>query len=151
MSDEEKTVNLIIASHGGMAEATLRSAEQIVGPVESAQVVTMSFSMNLDDLEKEFRTAISNLNEDEGIMILVDLFGGSCSNVAARLYKEFSEKGRKFAVLAGFNLPMVVEFACSTQRGDLLQITEKISTAGQNACINVGNKLDALAAKKITK
>ncbi|WP_027586373.1 MULTISPECIES: PTS sugar transporter subunit IIA [Acidipropionibacterium] len=100
-------VALVIAAHGEMAPALLASAEMIAGPSEDVRAVTFSKSEGPDDLLKKYEEASQELGSD--VLFLVDLFGGSPFNAAAR----FAAAHPGTDVVTGVNLPMLVEVLMS--------------------------------------
>ena len=77
-------VCLVVAAHGHLAEGLVASSAMIVGPSDDAAV---------------------EVSPSQEYLILVDLFGGSPYNAAARF-----AAGRDDAdVVTGVNLPMVIE------------------------------------------
>ena len=95
-------VSLVIAAHGHLAEGLVASSAMIVGP--SDDVVAFESSEGPDDLLAKYAAAVEGSPSQEHL-ILVDLFGGSPYNAAARF-----AAGRDDAdVVTGVNLPMVIE------------------------------------------
>ncbi|EXJ23187.1 PTS system, mannose-specific IIB component [Alkalibacterium sp. AK22] len=98
-------VGIILASHGEFAEGILQSGEMIVGEQENVKAVTLLPSEGPDDIRKKMEKAIASFDTDE-ILFLVDLWGGTPFNQANTL---FEDKKDKWAIVAGLNLPMLIE------------------------------------------
>lgn len=96
-------VALIIAAHGAMAPQLLASAEMIAGPAKDAEAVTFTASEGPDDLLAKYEAAYQKLGPD--VLFLVDLFGGSPFNAAAR----FAGTHPGTDVVTGVNLPMLID------------------------------------------
>lgn len=99
-------VNLIIASHGDFAKGILMSGSMIFGEQENVEVVTFLPNEGPDDLDKHFQEALAKFNNDNQVLFLVDLWGGSPFNRASLIQKQNPEK---MAIVAGLNLPMLIE------------------------------------------
>jgi len=99
-------VNLIIASHGDFAKGILMSGSMILGEQENVEVVTFLPNEGPDDLDKHYQEALAKFNNDDQILFLVDLWGGSPFNRASLIQKQNPEK---MAIIAGLNLPMLIE------------------------------------------
>lgn len=99
-------VNLIIASHGDFAKGILMSGSMIFGEQENVGVVTFLPNEGPDDLDKHYQEALAKFNNDDQILFLVDLWGGSPFNRASLIQKQNPEK---MAIIAGLNLPMLIE------------------------------------------
>lgn len=98
-------VNLIIASHGDFAKGILMSGSMIFGEQENVEVVTFLPNEGADDLDKHYQEALAKFNNDDQILFLVDLWGGSPFNRASLIQKQNPEK---MAIIAGLNLPMLI-------------------------------------------
>ncbi|WP_273713556.1 mannose/fructose/sorbose PTS transporter subunit IIA [Leuconostoc mesenteroides] len=99
-------VNIIIASHGDFAKGILMSGSMIFGEQENVEVVTFLPNEGPDDLDKHYQEALAKFNNDDQILFLVDLWGGSPFNRASLIQKQNPEK---MAIIAGLNLPMLIE------------------------------------------
>lgn len=99
-------VNLIIASHGDFAKGILMSGSMIFGEQENVEVVTFLPNEGPDDLDRHYQEALAKFNNDDQILFLVDLWGGSPFNRASLIQKQDPEK---MAIVAGLNLPMLIE------------------------------------------
>lgn len=98
-------VGIIIATHGEFAAGIKQSASMIFGEQENVESVVFMPSEEPDDLYRKLREAMEKINSDE-ILFLVDLWGGSPFNQANRIFEEAPEKR---AIVAGLNLPMLIE------------------------------------------
>ena len=98
-------VGIIIATHGEFAAGIKQSASMIFGEQENVESVVFMPSEGPDDLYRKLREAMEKINSEE-ILFLVDLWGGSPFNQANRIFEEAPEKR---AIVAGLNLPMLIE------------------------------------------
>lgn len=137
---------LIIASHGRLAAAALESACQIFGPIESASAVALEPNGRLEDLESSLK-GILRAHPGRPAILLVDLFGGSCANVGARILKAVDPAIGPVRVIAGFNLAMLVEFAFSRDKMELDALADRMLEAGRKACLDVNAKLKGVAGR----
>lgn len=99
-------VNLIIASHGDFAKGVLMSGSMIFGEQENVEVVTFLPNEGPDDLDQHYQEALSKFNNDDEVLFLVDLWGGSPFNRASLIQKQNPDK---MAIVSGLNLPMLIE------------------------------------------
>lgn len=137
---------LIIASHGKLAQAALDSACQIFGSIEPSAALGLDANGRLEDLEAAIRD-LRRERPTQPILLLVDLFGGSCANVAARFLKSSPADAPPLRVIAGFNLAMLVEFAFSRDKMDLDALADRMIEAGKKACLDVNAKLRGVAGR----
>ena len=98
-------VGIIIASHGEFAAGIKQSGSMIFGEQEKVESVVFTPSEGPDDLQRKLQEAIAKVDSEE-ILFLVDLWGGSPFNQANKLFEEAPEHR---AIVAGLNLPMLIE------------------------------------------
>ena len=99
-------VGIILASHGEFAKGILQSGAMIFGEQENAQAVTLMPSEGPDDLKAKMKDAIASFDNQDEVLFLVDLWGGTPFNQVNSLFEEHKDK---WAIVAGMNLPMVIE------------------------------------------
>lgn len=99
-------VGIIIASHGEFASGILQSGEMIFGAQENVKAVTLMPSEGPDDVKAKMKEAIASFDNQDEVLFLVDLWGGTPFNQANSLFEEHKDK---WAIVAGMNLPMVIE------------------------------------------
>mgnify|MGYP003365649826 CR=1 FL=1 len=100
-------VNFIIASHGEFAAGIHMSGGMIFGEQENVEVVTFMPSEGPDDMKRKYQEALAKFGEDEQVLFLVDLWGGSPFNQASPFVAENPDQ---MALIAGLNLPMSVSY-----------------------------------------
>ena len=98
-------VGIIIASHGEFAAGIKQSGSMIFGEQEKVESVVFMPSEGPEDLQRKLQEAIAKVDSEE-ILFLVDLWGGSPFNQANKLFEEAPEHR---AIVAGLNLPMLIE------------------------------------------
>ncbi|MCM0647615.1 mannose/fructose/sorbose PTS transporter subunit IIA [Clostridium swellfunianum] len=99
-------VGIILASHGEFAKGILQSGTMIFGEQENVQAVTLLPSEGPDDYKAKLKDAIASFESQDEVLFLVDLWGGTPFNQASSLFEEHKDK---WAIVAGMNLPMVLE------------------------------------------
>lgn len=101
-----KMVGIILASHGEFAEGILQSGAMIFGEQENVKAVTLMPSEGPDDVKAKMQEAIASFDNQDEVLFLVDLWGGTPFNLANSLLEDHKDK---WAIVAGMNLPMVIE------------------------------------------
>lgn len=99
-------VGIILASHGEFAKGILQSGAMIFGEQENVKAVTLMPSEGPDDVKAKMKDAIASFDNQDEVLFLVDLWGGTPFNQANSLFEEHKDK---WAIVAGMNLPMVIE------------------------------------------
>ena len=107
-------LNIIVATHGRFGEELVKSAEMIIGPTESVYTLSLLPEKSFEDFYQEARELFEKI---EGPTIaLVDLFGGTPSNVLTALTKQHEHK-----VISGVNLPVLIDLC---MKGKMLEKIE---------------------------
>lgn len=99
-------VGIILASHGEFAKGILQSSEMIFGQQENVKAVTLMPSEGPNDIRAKLEEAIASFENQDEVLFLVDLWGGTPFNQANTLFEEHKDK---WAIVAGLNLPMLIE------------------------------------------
>ena len=98
-----------------------------------------AISIEADDDMKTRRSEIEEATKDvdsgDGVIILTDLFGGTPSNMAISLMQD-----EKIEVIAGLNLPMLVQLAQIRSKATIAEAAEKTQEAGRKY-IHVASKV----------
>lgn len=98
-------LGIIIVTHGQLGEILIETATIILNEVPEAVVaVSINLTEHVDKLRQKIETAIKSVNDNKGILILTDMFGGTPSNLSY----SFLEEGR-IEVISGVNLPVLVK------------------------------------------
>ncbi|HHW01279.1 MAG TPA: PTS sugar transporter subunit IIA [Thermoanaerobacterales bacterium] len=127
-----KKIALVLISHGKMAEETLKSAQMIAGHIDGAYSISMDEKEGAEGVARKIREVMDDLKNYESILVMVDLIGGTPSNVAV---KELF-KANHVEIVSGFNLGMVLEFATSSLQ-DIGQLKDYLIEIGKNGIKDV--------------
>lgn len=95
----------LLATHGYFAEGMYSSLKMLIG--EQSNVSTLcAYVTDNYDLKAEATAIIDKLNEEDELIIITDIFGGSINNEFMNIIGETS---KKIHLIAGLNLPLVIE------------------------------------------
>ncbi|HLR22771.1 MAG TPA: mannose/fructose/sorbose PTS transporter subunit IIA [Pseudogracilibacillus sp.] len=123
-------VGIILASHGEFAEGILHSSTMIFGEQDNMKAVSITPSEGPDELQEKLKDAVSTLDNQDEVLFLVDLWGGTPFNQTNLLWEENKEK---WAVVSGLNLPMLIEALASRLSMDSAhQIAKSIITTAKD-------------------
>ena len=75
-------MKLIVSAHGMLAKEVVNSAGMVFGAIDDLDIVTFVPGENAETLKARYKELIDGYKEDEEILFLVDLFGGSPYNAA---------------------------------------------------------------------
>ena len=122
-------VGIILASHGEFAKGIMQSGKMIFGEQENVKAVTLMPSEGPDDLRAKMKDAIASFDNQDEVLFLVDLWGGTPFNQANFLFEEHKDK---WAIVAGLNLPMLIEaYGARLSMGSAHEIAAYILNAGK--------------------
>lgn len=99
-------VGIILASHGAFAEGIKESGQMIFGVQEDVAAVVLTPDMGPDDMHKKLLDAIGSFGDQEHVLFLVDLWGGTPFNQVSRILDE--EGHDDWVAITGLNLPMLI-------------------------------------------
>jgi mannose/fructose/sorbose-specific phosphotransferase system IIA component len=98
-------IAVVIGTHGDFSEAILRSYEMISGKSENVACVTLEPGEGVDQLIEKYNRKVKELNIADGVLFVVDLFGGTPFNAVSKL----ALGNEKMEVISGINLAMLLE------------------------------------------
>ncbi|MDO5695301.1 MAG: PTS sugar transporter subunit IIA [Eubacteriales bacterium] len=97
-------MKILLLTHGQLAEGLLHSVTMLIGTLSDVDFISFSESMGIEALTEDVREYLNN-NNDESILIMTDIMGGTPFNVASME----SYENERIAVFYGINLPLFVE------------------------------------------
>ncbi|MDD7544723.1 mannose/fructose/sorbose PTS transporter subunit IIA [Actinobacillus porcinus] len=118
--------HIIVATHGKFSEEIVNSAAMVFGEDENTHVVTFLPGEGGDDLVAKYNAIIEKLPENEPVLFLVDLFGGSPYNAAARVAANRDNTD----IVTGISLPMLLEVLDAKDGADLEELAETAKEVG---------------------
>lgn len=122
-------VGVILASHGEFAEGILQSGSMIFGEQANVQAITLQPSEGPDDLRKKIEEAIKTFENQDEVLFLVDLWGGTPFNQSNALLNGHEDT---WAIVTGLNLPMLIEtYASRLSMNTAHEIAAHITTVAR--------------------
>lgn len=130
-------VGLILISHGQLGRVLLETASEIVGPFDRAEAISVGRQDRLADVERRIEAAIERLDSGQGVLVLVDMFGGTAANVVLGLIGT-----RNIEVVTGCSLPMLLKVSSARSHHESLgSLAQLIKFYGQRNVIVAGEML----------
>ena len=93
---------ILIGTHGRFGEELVSSAEMIMGKMEHVECCSLLSGMSFEEYAASVEQILSKFPGET--LCLVDLFGGTPSNVMTALSRKYNTQ-----VVTGLNLPMLIE------------------------------------------
>ncbi|BCZ48728.1 hypothetical protein psyc5s11_47950 [Clostridium gelidum] len=122
-------ISVIIGTHGMFSEEILKSAEMIFGTQENVGTVTFKPGEGVENLLEKYNKLINELDCADGVLFMVDLFGGSPFNAASII----AMKHDNMEIVAGVNLPMILETLGSRDFSSLSELLAIAENSGKEA------------------
>lgn len=119
-------IGAVIIAHGELAAELLRTVEMVVGPQAKTKAISVTPTKSSDNIFKQIKTAIQDVNDGQGVLVLTDMFGGTPSNISL----SFLDQG-KVEVITGVNLPMLIKFANFRETLPLQKLKKKVVEYGR--------------------
>ncbi len=97
-------IGILIATHGDFASGLLSAVELIAGKQEKVGTIGLHHEDGIEEFEQKVNNMLDDLDDGDGVLVFVDILGGTPSNV---IFRSLSRK--KFKAIAGVNMAMVVQ------------------------------------------
>lgn len=131
-------LNIIIGTHGRFGEEIIKSAEMIVGKMDNVEAVSLLPELSFEDYMKKVDEVLGS--KSGPIISLVDLFGGTPSNVFTVMSRKYGNQ-----VITGLNLPVLIDLFLKTSNDDEIDldklVQETLATL-QESGVNTNKNLD---------
>lgn len=103
-------IGIVIVAHGGLAKEYLAAVEHVIGKQEGIRAISIAAECDREAKQKEICDAADNVDQGDGVIVVVDMFGSSPSNLSMSACNCAERK-----ILYGANLPMLVKLAGSRE------------------------------------
>ena len=116
-------VGILIIAHGTLGESLIHCASHVLNK-RPARLRQLGVTAQDDPLLllPQARALIKELDDGSGVLILSDMYGGSPSNIAAKLLVPGRVEG-----VAGVNLPMLIRALTYRERPLPVLLTKAVS------------------------
>ena len=121
-------IGLLIITHSRLAKELLEAAGFIVGSVEAAECISIETAKDSKKLRNMIKKELDSLNQGDGVLVLVDMFGGTPSNLALSFLQKDSVE-----VVTGVNLPMLLSIVNNRKGKSLVEVANIAKNAGQRS------------------
>lgn len=130
-------VGIVISAHGQLARTMRETAEMIAGPQESVTEVCLLPGEAPELLVERLKAAIQQVEADAGVLLLIDLLGGSPSNAVAAL----AEERPHLQAVTGVNLPMLLEILITREGSDAAELARQAVSSGKEGVMDLMSML----------
>lgn len=119
-------IGLVIVTHGRLAEEFRAALEHVVGPQNKLETVSIGPDDDMEQRRKDIIDSIGRVDDNEGVIVLTDMFGGTPSNLAISIMDHAN-----IEVIAGVNLPLLIKLAGLREDCDLNSAMRQAQEAGR--------------------
>jgi PTS system mannose-specific IIA component len=133
-------IGIVLAAHGPLPTALLASTNMILGELPQVASVSLMPGDSLEGLVDRLQAAVKEVSTGDGVLILLDMFGGTPANAAALL----TQQGTDVCAVTGVNLPMLLETFLARmnmeglpQEGPLRSLAETSLSAGHAGIVDI--------------
>jgi PTS system mannose-specific IIA component len=122
-------IGIVIVTHSHLGDALIEAAAFILGAKPEATVaVSVDLNENAEKLRGQIEKAIKKVRQEDGVLILTDMFGGTPSNLSY----SFLEDG-KVEVISGVNLPILIKADSARKAKELSALAATLETFGKRS------------------
>ena len=122
-------IGIVVATHSQLGDALIDAAEFILGSrPEAVTSVSIDLKQSADKLRDKIARGIKDVNQNEGVLILTDMFGGTPSNLSY----SFLEEGH-VEVLSGVNLPILIQAVNNRKKMEISKLALFLEDSGRKS------------------
>ncbi len=127
-------IGIVLAAHGPLPGAFLESTQMILGELPQVASISLMPGDSLEGLVDRLQAAVHGVNTGDGVLILLDMFGGTPANATAIL----TQQANDFRAVTGANLPMLLEtFLARMNTNRLESLAETAFSGGQAGIVDI--------------
>lgn len=103
-------LGIVIATHGTLSDGLKDSAKVIMGATNNIATVNLNQGQDIQALGQQIKQAIHQVNQKQGVIVLVDLISASPYNQSLVVISELEKDLQQSVyVVGGANLPLLLE------------------------------------------
>ena len=130
-------IGIVLVTHGQLAEEFLSAMVHIVGEQKHIAAICIQPEDDMEKRRHDILKAVKKVEDGDGVILLTDMFGVTPSNLAISVMSE-----GEVEVIAGVNLPMLIQLARSRQTQTLESAVNDAEDAGKKYISVASNLLE---------
>ena len=135
----EKELEILLLTHGDWGKYIIEAGKMIVGNVDRVSQISLNPADTFEEFYEKVENKVSEMKE--GSLIITDIFGGTTTNVAAKLSLSY-----KINIISGLNAPLLFEALLNIDSINEDSVLDSIVEEGRDSCKNILKEL-----RKMTK
>ncbi|ACZ10698.1 EIIAB-Man [Sebaldella termitidis] len=134
-----KELEILLLTHGDWGKYIIDAGKMIVGNVDRVSQISLNPADTFEEFYEKVENKVSEMKE--GSLIITDIFGGTTTNVAAKLSLSY-----KINIISGLNAPLLFEALLNIDSINEDSVLDSIVEEGRDSCKNILKEL-----RKMTK
>ena len=116
----------VLVTHGDLGRSLLDTCRMITGECDQISWVSVGASDDMAAVQDRISKAIEQVRGQRGVILLVDMFGGTPSNISLSFLSE-----GEVEVVTGVNLPMLTKLASLNGVSSLREVASLLRDYGR--------------------
>jgi PTS system mannose-specific IIA component len=132
-------IGVVVLAHGKLGHEMLNVAQSILGHQEyltAVSVPVLPKDQQVDVLIADLSAAIESTDQGDGVIVLTDIFTGTCSTVCKPLFRKYN-----IEIISGMNLPAILDIIHHRRSNNLKGIAREAMRAGVKSIVDVNEIL----------
>ncbi|MCX7919112.1 MAG: PTS sugar transporter subunit IIA [bacterium] len=125
-------VGIVLITHGNLATEMMQVCRGIAGECNAVSIITFSANESRQQLCEKVEKTIRSAERGDGVLVLVDIFGGSTANICLGMYG----KNIPIEVICGVNLSMLLEAIYNCDKYSLSELAKRVVEKGKEGVVN---------------
>ena len=134
-----KELEILLLTHGDWGKYIIDAGKMIVGNLDRVSQISLNPADTFEEFYEKVENKVSEMKE--GSLIITDIFGGTTTNVAAKLSLSY-----KINIISGLNAPLLFEALLNIDSINEDSVLDSIVEEGRDSCKNILKEL-----RKMTK
>lgn len=130
-------IGILIVAHGSLADSLVECAVHVLG-ARPPGLGTLDFTGHADpdERQKVLQARLDALQQGDGVLVLVDMYGATPSNTLCRQLEPARVEG-----ITGANLPMLLKALNYRETLALPELVERIVEGGRNSINHISEAM----------
>ncbi|MBS4195782.1 PTS sugar transporter subunit IIA [Lederbergia citri] len=132
-------IGIVVIAHGGLAESIVKVVRVFAGDSPLLASVDLAPEAGPEDFFAKLTDVTKQVDIGKGVLVLVDLFGGTPGNCAMKLGVDRPD----YKIVTGVNLPMLLEAVLNRENvTDVNELAQRVYQSSKEGIqlISIGNQ-----------
>ncbi|EPD78583.1 PTS sugar transporter subunit IIA [Atopobium sp. oral taxon 199] len=125
-------IGIVIIGHADFSKGMRSAIELLAGNSPQLETLDLYPGDNPLEFKNKAIVAIDSVNMGDGVLVLIDLFGGTPCNTVAQLLES-----KDIYAVAGINLPLAIQAVFARDEMSIEELARNILETGRTSLIDV--------------